>query len=121
MKLLRATMARALSLPCLPDRRTSTSCRSRHTLAAPSTPVSGRRGSMRTSHAADTRLAVNSSPFLAAARHPDSASNTSPNSWLTSAYAAFLSHSAAAFSSSYKKKKKTSQVNSMYEIQQVFL
>lgn len=80
---------------------------------------------MRTSHAADTRLAVNSSPFLAAARHPDSASNTSPNSWLTSAYAAFVSHSAAAFSSSYKKKKtkqnKTSQVNSMYEIQQVFL
>ena len=99
MKLLSATMARTRSLPCLAERRTMTNWRSRQTLAAPSTPVSGRRESMYTSHVAHTRLVVNSSAFLLL-RHSDRASNTSPNSWLTSAYAVFRSHSEAAFSSS---------------------
>lgn len=99
MKLFRTSIERALSSTSFADLNICRNRLSRQTRAAPRIPVSGRMPSMCVSHAADTKHAEHKSAHLLF-KPSAKASKSRPNSWLTRAYATFLSQSSAAFSSS---------------------
>lgn len=79
IKLLSASKQSALFSVSLEDLNIDTNCLSKHTLAAPLIPVSGRMVSMYTSQVADRKHAENKSADLLF-RPSAKASNSNPNS-----------------------------------------